>query len=164
MHDNNKKWLDDLKREYPNYFNPDSSILEVGSKDWNGSVRPWFEGSYYHGIDIDHGVGVDSIVAAKDFVGDREFDVIVSFSVLEHDFEWRKSLTNILKYLKLNGMLFMCWGAEGNIKHNEPWASVPHNEVIGYLSGLEFKIIDNFFEEDRYGKNCAGCYNLIAKK
>ena len=163
MHDNNKKWLNDLKKQYPSNFK-DCKVLEVGSKDWNGSVRSWFENCMYWGIDIEQGSGVDQIISARKFPSLPIWDTIVSFSVLEHDSEWRSSLHNILGGLKKDGILLMCWGAEGNIKHNEPWALVPHREVVNYLNKLGFKIIDSFFEEDRYGKNCAGCYNLVVKK
>lgn len=162
MHDNNKKWLDDLKKQYPDSFR-DCKVLEVGSKDWNGSVRPWFDNCDYYGIDVERGDLVDEVVPLKNFMSGT-YDTIVSFSVLEHDAEWQKSLYNLLNLTKDGTVLFMCWGAEGNIKHNEPWALVPHQEVLDYLDKLGFEILDKFFEEDRYGKNCAGCYNVVAKK
>ena len=165
MHDNNKKWLDDLKQQYPNNFS-NAKILEVGSRDWNGSVRSWFKDCEYHGIDIVNGDHVDQVVSAKDFFrkSKNKYNTIISFSVLEHDKNWKHSLTNIGNVMNKKSLLFMCWGAEGNIRHNEPWALVPHQEVLDYLYKLGFKILDNFFEEDRYGKNCAGCYNVVAKK
>lgn len=163
MHENNKKWLDDLKKQYPDSFK-NCKVLEVGSKDWNGTVRPWFKDCDYWGIDTENGNGVNQVIHAKDFDTAVAVDTVISFSVLEHDNEWKLSLEKTTDSLKNGGVLFMCWGAEGNIKHNGPWALVPHKEVLDYLSKLEFEILDNFFEEDRYGKNCAGCYNLVAKK
>ena len=163
MHDNNRKWLDNLKDDYSNNF-IGAKVLEIGSKDWNGSVRAWCNKSNYYGIDIQEGRFVDEVVTAKDFNSSGDFDTVFSFSVLEHDFEWKQSLANIANCLKRGGMLFMCWGAEGNVEHNPPWEFVPHQEVLGYLRETNFVVVDNFFDEDRYGVNCAGCYNVIARK
>ena len=163
MHDNNKKWLDDLKKQYPKSFS-NCVVLEVGSRDWNGSVRPWFDNCDYRGIDIEKGELVDEVVSAKKYYSEEYIDTIISFSVLEHDSDWKDSLYNLSQFTGRGTMLFMCWGAEGNIKHNEPWDLVPHQDVLDYLKKMNFKILDNFFEENRYGRDCAGCYNLVAKK
>lgn len=161
MHKNNQLWLDDLKKAYPKSFK-DCRVLEVGSKDWNGSVRPWFENCKYHGIDIEPGDLVDEVTSLKNFMSPGGYDTIIMFSLLEHDAEWRQSLYNLVNLAKPGTMLFMSWGAEGNIEHNPPWAAVPHQEVSDHLQKIGFKILDEFFEEDRYGKNAAGAYNLIA--
>ena len=84
--------------------------------------------------------------------------------MLEHDLEWQLSLANNLPFLKKGGMLLMCWGAEGNIPHMDVFHVVPHKEVLDFLEAHGMDILDAFFEEDRYGKDCAGAYDLVAKK
>ena len=166
MHTNNRKFLDDLKKEYPGNFE-NCAILELGSFAVSGdTIRPWFDSLDYVGIDTTPGPTVDIVIDAKDFKwsDDALFDTVVCFSMLEHDLHWRESLRNSLRYLKKGGMLFMCWGAEGNQPHMDIWALVPHQEVIDFLKENNFEIIDAFFEEDRYGKDCAGAFDLIAKK
>ena len=165
MHPNNRKWLDDLRSQYPHSF-CGAKVLEMGSFTVrNKTIRPWFKDCEYIGIDTTVGRGVDMVVDAKDFIWkDEYFDTIMCFSMLEHNPEWRLSMLNCLKYLKKNGMLFMCWGAEGNVPHMDVWLPVPHQEVPGFLADNGIQIIDAFFEEDRYGKDCGGAYDLIGIK
>lgn len=61
------------------------SVLEVGSQDVNGTVRPLFTGPYI-GVDIAPARGVDEIADAQDLssFADRSFDVVVSTEMLEH--------------------------------------------------------------------------------
>jgi SAM-dependent methyltransferase len=62
------------------------SVLEVGSFDVNGSVRPYFTGPYL-GTDMQPGPGVDEVMlAAEAEVRYPDgFDVCVCTEMLEHD-------------------------------------------------------------------------------
>lgn len=68
----------------------DKHVLEVGSLNVNGSVRPLFTGPY-HGIDKQEGNGVDSIMDAERLTyWDNSFDVVLSTEMLEHvERPWR---------------------------------------------------------------------------
>ena len=67
---------------------PGATILDVGSMDVNGTLRPYAPiGSTYLGIDIAAGPAVDVVVehaAAFPFAA-AAFDLVVSSSCLEHD-------------------------------------------------------------------------------
>lgn len=166
MHDNNLKWLIDLKRAYPAHFN-NAAVLELGSGYGQGSrIRAQFTDCRYVGVDIVEGYGVDVVSAAKDTqFSEGEFDTLVCLSMFEHDPEWRESISHNIPWVKSGGLIIMCWGAEGNLHHGpEPWCIVPEQEALDYLDTLPIKIVDNFFEETRYGLDCAGAYDLIAIK
>jgi hypothetical protein len=61
------------------------AVLEIGSRNVNGSVRDLFSSSsLYHGIDIAAGPGVDEVADCADYVPDVLFDTCVSTEVLEH--------------------------------------------------------------------------------
>jgi SAM-dependent methyltransferase len=72
-----------------NYGIENMSVLDVGSMDVNGSLRPIFEerNCIYTGLDIGEGKNVDvSMELGQPFpFDDNSFDVVVSSSCLEHD-------------------------------------------------------------------------------
>jgi hypothetical protein len=68
------------------------SVLEVGSLDVNGSLRPLLEEvcpRTYVGIDIITGPGVDQVCSAEQLIerfGAELFEAVVSTEMLEHFF------------------------------------------------------------------------------
>lgn len=88
-------------------------ILEVGSLDVIGSVRPVIERlnpKEYIGIDIEHGKGVDIVCDAQDLAhifGENSFDVVVCTEVLEHIKDWRKAISNIKRVCRHHGIIFL---------------------------------------------------------
>lgn len=67
------------------YQTRDSKVLDVGSYDVNGTLKPLF--SNYTGMDIEKGKNVDVVAQlGQPFpFDDKSFDVVVSSSCLEHD-------------------------------------------------------------------------------
>ena len=67
----------------------DMSVLDVGSMDVNGTVKPIFEarGCKYTGLDIAEGKNVDIVMQLGEKLPFKAkyFDVVVSTSCLEHD-------------------------------------------------------------------------------
>lgn len=59
-------------------------VVELGSRDVNGSVRSLFTGSDYVGVDMLTGDGVDVVCDAAMFSMRRCADVVVSTEMLEH--------------------------------------------------------------------------------
>jgi len=87
------------------------SVLEVGSLNVNGSVRPYIESlrpKSYLGIDIKDGNGVDSITdITKCNNWDVLFDVIICQSTLEHIRQWRKAVNNMKELLVPGGLIYI---------------------------------------------------------
>jgi SAM-dependent methyltransferase len=93
-----------------------TSVLEVGSRDVNGTTREFFLGRQcdYLGVDIAPGKGVDAVV---DITGDIQtirtmtravdYDLVVCMNVLEHVYEPIKALTNMLSLLRKGGYLMV---------------------------------------------------------
>lgn len=59
-------------------------VVEFGSRDVNGSVRPFIRADEYVGVDIAPGPGVDVVSAAEDYRGERYADLVVCCETLEH--------------------------------------------------------------------------------
>jgi len=88
-------------------------ILEVGSYDVNGSLRPVaeaFRPTSYTGVDLISGPGVDEVCDITDLVryfGVGVFDVVIATEVLEHVKWWRKGVTNLKHVLKPGGIIIV---------------------------------------------------------
>lgn len=95
-------------------------ILEVGSMNVNGSVRPWVESLQplsYHGVDIAPGPGVDEVHNVS--LGIKGvFDVVISTEMLEHAEEWQAALMNMFEAAR-ETLILTCRGP-GFPYHNPP--------------------------------------------
>lgn len=165
MHYNNRLWLAELKAAHPEWF-AGRRVLELGSGGADPEIREmFFDPEIYYGVDIVEGPNVDFVAdAATVNFGKTRFDVVICFSLLEHAGNWREIMENAKKFMKRGGVMVGCHGAEGNLHHGpEPWKIVPEGEFLAHVMALGFDIEDAFFEEQRYGPDCAGAYDWILR-
>jgi hypothetical protein len=95
------------------------TVLEIGSHDVNGSVRPLFPHvELYHGVDIAPGPGVDEVADAADWRSPPRFDVVVSTEVLEHAPRWRDVVVNAWDALSPGGTLLVTCATEPRAPHS----------------------------------------------
>ncbi len=101
-------------------------VLEVGSRDVNGSVRDYIESlspSEYIGCDIEAGGGVDEICDVENLVdkyGNNSFDVVISTEMLEHVEDWKSAINNMKDVLKVGGIIIITTRSPGFEKHENP--------------------------------------------
>jgi SAM-dependent methyltransferase len=101
-------------------------VLEVGSYDVNGSVRPLamrYNPASYVGIDMRPGPGVDLAINAtniKAHFGDGSFDVVICTELLEHAEDWRAVINNLKDVLKPGGLLLLTTRSWGFPLHEYP--------------------------------------------
>ncbi len=102
-------------------------IIEIGSRDVNGSLRPLIESyrpKHYIGVDIIPGSGVDITCDVKNLVskfGKQTFDVIISTELLEHVRDWRLAIHNIKNVCKPNGIILLTTRSYGFGYHGYPY-------------------------------------------
>lgn len=97
-------------------------ILEVGSLNVNGSVRPLFNrADFYAGIDRVAGVGVDLVMdgSVMNF-WTGEIDTVVSTSALEHDPHFWLTLAEVGRVLKPGGHFILTTVSWGFFEHDKP--------------------------------------------
>ena len=100
-------------------------ILEIGSRNVNGSVRPFFQlvnPSEYIGIDVTFGDLVDMVLDgcnAEEKFGKDSFDFVVTVETIEHVKEWKRFIQNIKHVLKPNGLLLLTGRSTGFPRHEE---------------------------------------------
>jgi SAM-dependent methyltransferase len=94
------------------------SLLEIGSLDVNGTVRPFFpRAEPYVGIDLAPGAAVDVVASGHDFGRDESFDTVVTTECLEHDPGWADTLRNIVRVLRPGGTLLLTCATIGRHEH-----------------------------------------------
>jgi len=101
------------------------AVLEVGSRNVNGSLRDVLETKVmeYIGVDIEYGPGVDRILDASrltDFFLTDSFDFVVCTEMLEHCYDWRAALVQMLSVLKQGGILLLTTRSPGFELHDYP--------------------------------------------
>jgi SAM-dependent methyltransferase len=120
MHESVMAWVGERVREIGLTA---SDVLEVGSCDVNGSVRPLFRGaSDYVGVDISPGPGVDVVLQTPirlPFV-DCRFSVVVSTEMLEHAEFPALVVAEMFRVLRPGGLLLLTTRSEGFGYHNPP--------------------------------------------
>jgi SAM-dependent methyltransferase len=108
-------------------------VLEVGSADINGSVRPGIERALsprsYLGLDIAPGPGVDIVCpgGVESFPGEDQFDLVVSCEMLEHAERWEAAFRAMVRLLRPGGVLLLTARGPGFPRHNPPdfWRFTP---------------------------------------
>lgn len=102
-------------------------ILEVGSYDVNGSLRPIIERwspTAYVGVDAQSGPGVDVVCFAErltDAFGVESFDVVVSTGTIEHIRDWRGVIKSIKAVCKRNGTILITTCSRDFPYHGYPY-------------------------------------------
>lgn len=104
----------------PDYFHS-KRVLEVGSLNINGSVRQFFVGCEYTGLDVGAGNGVDVVCPGQDYTAPAEsFDVVISCEMMEHNPNWEVTWINMLRMLRRDGLILMTCASAGRRQHGTP--------------------------------------------
>lgn len=144
---------------YGKYIHKENGrVLECGSLNVNGSIRDILEidntKTKYTGLDWRPGNYVDVVSLAHEFKSENQFDAIVSASMLEHDPYWDKSIRNMIKLLKDDGILIMSWGSALNPVHY--CETAPDGAFHALPVGKVFDLFSNngvFVQEFWYERN-----------
>ena len=126
------------------------SVLEIGSRNVNGSLRDLFEGWNFTGIDSCPGDGVDIVADGGTWDGDgRQFDIVLCAEVLEHAQNWREIVDNAYRLLKFGGMFIGTAASTGRPAHkcsgepmpnppDEHYENINQEELKAALSSAKF--------------------------
>jgi len=115
-------------------------VLEVGSADVNGSVRPLVMSmapASYLGIDLAEGPGVDHVLDISSISGEQKYqlrsEVVISTEMLEHAQDWQQALI-MMASVCTETLILTCRGTDSRgtfHRHNEPdyWRFRPSDLV-----------------------------------
>lgn len=168
MHEANHRFWRWCKDKYPIYFN-NCKVVELGSFNINGTVRDYFSGCDYLGVDWRPGPCVDLVSICHEAPLDAAaYDMVISASMLEHDPHWKQSLETMIRVLKPNGGLFLSWGGGRNGEHEVATApdckfhALPAVNVINTLRAGGMYVAHFFYETSFMGGDGEVC--LVAFK
>jgi SAM-dependent methyltransferase len=95
------------------------SVLEIGSYDVNGSIRPMFAtAARYVGVDLTEGPGVDLVGLGHEIDHpDNSYDITISGECFEHDPHWRETFRNMTRMTRPGGLVAFSCAARGRVEH-----------------------------------------------
>jgi len=106
-----------IKIKKPQYFY-NCKVFDGGSLNINGSNKGLFSHSSYIGCDVGKGDNVDVVSLIHEYKGDDgEFDTVITTECLEHDQHYKKSVLNMIRMLKSNGLFIMSCATTGRPEH-----------------------------------------------
>ena len=118
MHGTVIRFISGVKVKYPGMFA--GTVLEMGSRNVNGSPRQFFNATEYVGVDSRPGKDVDVVSYAHEYVGpDGYFDTVISTEMLEHDKYWELSIKAMMAKLKQGGCLLITCAGEDRPEHRK---------------------------------------------
>lgn len=94
------------------------SIIDVGSRDINGTCRPLFPNATYTGIDPIDGPCVDIVCNALDYTPAALVDCVVCCEVFEHCQEWQTLLEVAYRWLIPAGRIIVTCAGIGRSVHS----------------------------------------------
>jgi SAM-dependent methyltransferase len=149
-------FADDLK---------DGHILEVGSYNVNGSIRPFFQASYikeYIGVDLTKGPGVDLVKSGHEIdYPDGYFNATVSCECFEHNPYWLPTFMNMIRMTKPGGLIIFTCASAGRLEHgtkrsislDSPGTNITGIDYYKNLNRCDFEqnvIFADYFKEYRF--------------
>lgn len=94
------------------------SVIEIGSRDINGSARAFWPNAQWIGLDLHAGPAVDVVCDAQQYVPAELVDMVVCCEVLEHAANWGEILTHAASWLKPTGRIIVTCAGPGRAEHS----------------------------------------------
>lgn len=116
-HPEQVRFCERVKERFPDFFYG-TKVLEVGSRNINGSLRSLYDQCDYTGIDAVDGKDVDVVCVGHEFEAAAcSFDVVCSAEVLEHDPHARETVTHMVELARKGGLVFITCATENRPEH-----------------------------------------------
>ena len=93
-------------------------VIEIGSRDINGSVRALFPAANWIGLDLHSGPAVDVVCDAEHYQPADKVDLVICCEVLEHAANWRELIRVAASWLRPDGRLIVTCAAPGREPHS----------------------------------------------
>jgi cephalosporin hydroxylase len=132
----------------------DKKILDVGSYDVNGTMKPIFDKGNYIGLDMEDGPNVDVVGVSHDIpFKDDYFDIVISSSCFEHDDMFWVSFKEMCRVLKPGGYMYIQapqngpyhgWPGDNWRFYADSWKAL---DKWGKSLGYDISLIESYIDE-----------------
>ncbi len=140
------KYLANLKNE-------ELKIVDIGSMDINGTLKPIFaQGKWkYTGADLGAGKNVDVVIIDpyKHPFADSTFDVVISSSCLEHDPAFWVTFQEMVRIIKPQGYIYICTPFNARVHKNpiDCWRFYPDAYLALSKWCPQAKLIETYIDD-----------------
>lgn len=145
------------------------TILDVGSYDLNGTLKPMFQKGKYTGLDMAEGPNVDIVApSSKMPIENESFDIILSTSCFEHDDFFWLTFLEMCRVLKKDGLIYINAPSSGPY-HGHPgdnwrfykdsWISL---EKWGKMNNYNIELIESYIDNSGEWKDSIGIFKKIS--
>jgi hypothetical protein len=129
-------------------------ILDVGSYDVNGTMKPIFERGQYIGLDMEAGSNVDIVGVSHNIPFEKdEFDIVISSSCFEHDDMFWISFQEMCRVLKPGGYMYVQapsngpyhgWPGDNWRFYIDSWKAL---EKWGKKLGFDIELVEHYIDD-----------------
>jgi SAM-dependent methyltransferase len=129
-------------------------ILDVGSYDVNGTMKPIFQKGEYIGLDMEQGPNVDIVGVSHKIPFEKdEFDIVISSSCFEHDDMFWISFQEMCRVLKPDGYMYVQapsngpyhgWPGDNWRFYIDSWKAL---EKWGKKLGYDMELVEHYIDE-----------------
>jgi len=116
------------------------TVIEIGSRNINGSARMLFPKARWTGLDLYSGPDVDWVGNALDYHPYDAVDIVLCLEVLEHSEEWYELTANAAAWLKPLGKLIITCAGPGRSEHSHhDGCQLRPGEYYGNVAAAELR-------------------------
>jgi SAM-dependent methyltransferase len=116
-HGQQQNFFSKVKESFPKYFR-DVKVLDIGSLDINGNTKHFFKHPFYYvGVDLSEGNNVNVVCPGHLYDSGFLFDVVMSSECFEHDMYYARTIQNMIRLLKSNGLMIFTCASTGRPEH-----------------------------------------------
>ncbi len=114
MHASVVTWLRNSLKAIPT----PKTLLDIGGRNVNGSIKDLFPGVVYKALDLHDGPGVDIVADARSWEPTETFDLIVSTGTFEHVQGWERIPIMMFKACRPGGHVLLTMAGPGFGAHS----------------------------------------------
>ena len=154
-------------QKYCSIFLKESIVVDFGSYDVNGTLKPIFNKFKYIGIDMSEGPNVDIVCDSKKTpLNDNYADIIISSSCFEHDNMFWLTFLEMCRILKNGGLIYINAPSEGFYHgfpgdcwrfYKDSWKALAD---WAKMNNYNIELIENYIDPNGIWKDSVGIFKI----